>query len=277
MNRGSCGRSKRLPSHFLPKATIKHPPRCPRRARTRPGPAAPTAPPGRPHLVDVPVGAAAHPLDKLVVLLRIPPQDVRGRPQRGLHLRSGPAPAGSARGAPVPAKEGERRRFPTWSLRPGSACTRERAQAGERRGLGARAARQPPSLNPAGGPAAPSARVRAAALPPAARPPRRRAGPARYLRGRPRSLFVERRGPDLLPRRRPRLPPARAAARPAPRASRPRRPERPLRHGRGAHGRRRLTTLATRGCVTGRHVPGQRGSAPSGPPERAGRGPRVPP
>lgn len=48
--------------------------------------------PGLPHLVDVPVGAAADPLDELVVLLRVPPQDVRGRPQRGLHLRSGPGP-----------------------------------------------------------------------------------------------------------------------------------------------------------------------------------------
>lgn len=30
----------------------------------------------------------------------------------------GPAPAGSARGAPIPANEDERRRFPTWSLCP---------------------------------------------------------------------------------------------------------------------------------------------------------------
>lgn len=48
--------------------------------------------PGLPHLIDVPVGAAADPLNELVVLLRVPPQDVRGRPQRGLHLRSGPGP-----------------------------------------------------------------------------------------------------------------------------------------------------------------------------------------
>lgn len=48
--------------------------------------------PGLPHLVHVSVGAAADPLDELVVLLRVPPQDVRGRPRRGLHLRSGPGP-----------------------------------------------------------------------------------------------------------------------------------------------------------------------------------------
>lgn len=53
---------------------------------------------------------------------------------------------------------------------------------------------------------------------------------------------------------------------------------RPLAGGGGAYRRRRRrTTFPTRGCVTGRHVPGQRGSAPSVPPERAGRETRVPP
>lgn len=41
-----------------------------------------------PHLVHIPVSAAADPLHQLVVVLWVPPQDVGGRPQRGLHLRS---------------------------------------------------------------------------------------------------------------------------------------------------------------------------------------------
>lgn len=112
-------------------------------------------------------------------------------------------------------------------------------------------------------------------------------GPARYLRGAA-PLFVERRARDLLPRRRLRpscrrlrpafqRPPAR---RPKPCAAAARCTTRPLAGGGGAYGhrhRRRRTTFPTRGCVTGRHVPSQRGSAPSGQPERAGRRTRVPP
>lgn len=126
----------------------------------------------------------------------------------------GPAPAGSARGAPIPANEDERRRFPTWSL-----CPQLRLHE-EKQRLQSRAA-QPLPFRPSGdrGPAGlegslePRRRVPAAALPPP-RPPancrtglpaRRRSGSAGYLRGAA-PLFVERRARDLLPR--PRLRPA---------------------------------------------------------------------
>lgn len=165
---------------------------------------------------------------------------------------------------------------------------------------------QPPSFRPAGGPEeaslerAPGALSRAAPFGPQpfprcspGRPRTSRPGPTRPPRPPgPRAGWVpERRRPDSFVERRPTFSTAPRAARRRrwPRRvsrrcrSRCRRCHRPLaccarslRGGRDAYGRRR-TTFPTRGCVTGRHVPGQRGLAPSGPSKRAGRGTRVPP
>lgn len=105
-------------------------------------------------------------------------------------------------------------------------------------------------------------------------------GPARYLRGRPRC--VERRARTYFLAGACVLRPAPASCFPAaparpPAAPRPAPPAPVAPHvlagSGGAYGGRRCsrTTFATRGCVTGRHVPGRRVSAPSGCPARARR------
>ncbi|XP_047591388.1 translation initiation factor IF-2-like [Lutra lutra] len=125
----------------------------------------------------------------------------------------GPAPAGSARGAPIPANEDERRRFPTWSL-----CPQLRLHEGQATTITPRAAQPLPFRSAGGreqaglgGSPAPRSRGPVAALPPPGRPrtarpvspPAGSPGPARYPRGAA-PLFVERPFRDLLPRRRPR-------------------------------------------------------------------------
>jgi hypothetical protein len=180
-----------------------------------------------------------------------------------------PAPAGSVRGAPIPANEGEQRLFPTWSLWPRLRLHEGRAKAGRRGGLRPRAPRPfPPPSSP---PRTPENAWRGLRE----RPPG--PGPPGYLRGRPRSVGSAAAGTT-----------SSTALRPLPRAARPlgvSRPPagytvRPLTDGGGAYGRRRCrrTTFPTRAASPGgRHVPGRRGSAPGGPPERVGRGTRVPP
>lgn len=165
-----------------------------------------------------------------------------------------------------------------------SACTRDKQR------LQSRAA-QPLPFRPSGdrGPAglelslAPRRRVPAAALPPPRPPANCRTGSAR-----PRALGVGRipqgGGPALCwaPRPGPTSSPAPASCFPAPAgrsrsraatAVASRSTARPLAGGWGAYRRRRRrTTFPTRGCVTGRRVPGQRGSGAQRP-ARA-RGPR---
>lgn len=127
----------------------------------------------------------------------------------------GPAPAGCARGAPIPANEDERRRFPTWSLCRSSACTRDeqrlQPRAAQSRPFRPSGSRVPAGLE--GVPSAPplpcsgrgpSPSLTARELSGRILPARRGPGPARYLRGAA-PLFVERRAQDLLPRRRLRL------------------------------------------------------------------------
>lgn len=127
----------------------------------------------------------------------------------------GPAPAGCARGAPIPANEDERRRFPTWSLCPQLRLHEGRAEAATPSGP---VPSFPPQREPLpagleGVPSAPplpcsgrgpSPSLTARELSGRILPARRGPGPARYLRGAA-PLFVERRAQDLLPRRRLRL------------------------------------------------------------------------
>lgn len=124
----------------------------------------------------------------------------------------GPAPAGSARGAPIPANEDQRRRFPTWSLCPqlrlheGQATTT--TPSGPAPSLPPR--RGPRTSGPRRVPGAPQSRPGRGPSPswppansPAGLPARREPG-ARSVSEGAAPLFVERRVWDLLPRRRPR-------------------------------------------------------------------------
>lgn len=207
-----------------------------------------------------------------------------------------PATAGSARGDPVPANEDTQRRFPTWSLSlqlsqqlrlhegqvKASWRRRLRPQAAQPLFLPPR--REQQRSGPGTVPGTPQLRSGRSRTVRPSLPALLGLGTTWYLRGAAPLCWA--------PRPRPTSSPAPASYVPAPASCFPTpacQPLQVLRRCLPLHRpssrwqRRRVRSLLpsqhvpTRGCVTRRHVPGQRRSASSVPPECAGRGTRVPP